>query len=126
MSREGKLLFNRQLKLLRPEPGRARRALERDAATFADQVEAIGEGSVCTGYTVVYRVYDHRHPDLHTKGAGDGDVMALLIGGWIAHPDVHVPVDVQDPAFLRVRLADINDVERNTIAVSFPYLVQGS
>ena len=110
--------------LLRLEAVRPALALERDAAVAADQVEPVGPAAVGERDRVVDVVEQHRDacPQAHDAGVRGGG--ALVERGRIGERDLVAPVVGEHPAVLRVRLADVDDEERDLVAVAVVELLQ--
>ena len=110
--------------LFRLEAVRPGLSLEGDPPVAADQVEPVGPAAVGERDLVVDVVEQDRDACLQAHRARSGRLCSLLERRRIDEGDLLAPVVGEHPAVLRVRLADVDDEERDLVAVAVVKLLQ--
>jgi hypothetical protein len=115
---------DRRLELVRLEPERAAAAAIRDPAILPHEVEAVGGRRVGAIHLVVHVVHQRRDRlQFQLRQAGAGERLTflqrerLLDDGVLAAAERRASVE-------RVRLADVDDEERDPVAVRGPQFLQ--
>ena len=110
--------------LFRLEAVRPGLALEGDPSVAADQVEPVGPAAVGERDRIVDVVQQDRDPRPQAHRARTGRLGSLVERGRIDDGDLLAPVVGEHPAVFRMRFADVDDEERDLVAVAVVKLLQ--
>jgi len=101
-----------------------RRTLVGNATVGIDQIQAIGPACVILLDAIFHGVNQGGHGDVEFPHAGGSHLFALGSGGGVLKNHAFLDVALHLPKIAGMRFVNVNDVERDTLAVLLVELVE--